>query len=446
MKILNTNGCTQSNPIVISPISPLFLLLADCETFLGEVVNELTKQIMLSYRTLLCLTQSKESEVKVVFTYYQFLDKLGKGREIGGVETYIWNLSEVCREMGWEPCVVQCAAHSFQTQVNHLPVIGVASSHPPGRQWGYPLYRVASSLIDAEKDILIFGADTASIPTRNRHAISIQHGIYWDLPIRSISKARRCKAYWGRRLEKWRTVRRAIHNFNSCYNRVCVDYNFLNWYRATLPDEPDGRIWVIPNCVHIPSVPPKRNHKPDTIRIVFARRFTEYRGTRLIAKVIVTLMKEHRNIQFTFAGSGPDEDYLRSTFRGYSNVDFVQYVPEEAISVLSGYDISVVPSIGSEGTTFSVAEAMGTGLVVVATAVGGITNMVIDGYNGILASPTVESFREKLEMVIVNDKLRRVLAANAFKTAKCAFNHEKWKTAWRQVLTEVAGTKNSSAT
>jgi glycosyltransferase involved in cell wall biosynthesis len=382
--------------------------------------------------------------VKVVFTYYQFLDTYGKRREIGGVETYIWNLSELCRELGWEPCVVQHAAHRFKTQVNHLPVIGVASSRP-SRQWGYALYEVASSLIDADKDILIFGADTISIPTRNRRAIAIQHGIHWDLPVRFICNRRRCKAYWGRRLEKWRAARRAIRNFNNCYNRVCVDYNFLNWYRATLPDEPHGRIWVIPNCVHIPSVPPKRSRNPDTIRIIFARRFTEYRGTRLIAEVILALMKEHRNLQFTFAGSGPDEEYLRSAFRGYSNVEFVQYVPEDAISVLSDYDIAVVPSLASEGTTLSVAEAMGTGVVVVATAVGGITNMVIDGYNGMLASPTVESFREKLETVIVKDTLRRVLAENALKTAKCAFSHERWNTAWRQVLTEVAGTKNSSA-
>ena len=48
-------------------------------------------------------------------------------------------------------------------------------------------------------------------------------------------------------------ARRAVRLFENCPNRVCVDHNFLNWYRTQAARRHWGRTWVIPNFAPIPT-------------------------------------------------------------------------------------------------------------------------------------------------------------------------------------------------
>jgi len=98
-----------------------------------------------------------------------------------------------------------------------------------------------------------------------------------------------------------------------------------------------------------------------------------------------------------------------------------------------------VPSIASEGTTFSVAEAMAAGCAVVATHVGGITNMIIDGYNGLLIPPSAAALQAALERLINDGDLRRRLGQRAQQVAEASFGLERWRRQWTEVLTTVAG-------
>jgi len=240
--------------------------------------------------------------------------------------------------------------------------------------------------------------------------------------------------------EKYRIAKQAIDDFNNCSNRVCVDYNFLNWYRASTISEPPGRVIVIPNFADInydPNNDDKKRNKRQQIRILFARRFVEYRGTRLMARVTKILLSRYSNLSFSFAGSGPDEEYLKNSFRNIPEVNFIYYLPHDVQNILANHDIAVIPSLGSEGTSISVAEAMGAGLPVVATSVGGITNMIIDGYNGLLAMPNEQEVLLKLENLINDEDMRNDLGKNAFDTAKSAFSLNKWSDSWKKVLSQL---------
>ena len=161
---------------------------------------------------------------------------------------------------------------------------------------------------------------------------------------------------------------------------MCVDYNFLNWYRTTVIREPEEhRIWVIPNFASIASAEQwrGRRYEQEPVRVLFARCFVEFRGTRLMAEAAVRLLVQHQTITFTFAGEGPDESWLRAKFAAEGRVAFTKYRADETLRIHLGHDVAVVPSMASEGTSLAVAEAMAAGCAVVATAVGGITNMII---------------------------------------------------------------------
>jgi glycosyltransferase involved in cell wall biosynthesis len=376
--------------------------------------------------------------VRVNIFYGRLLDLEGASATIGGVQTYLTRLVDLCISLGYETTVFQMGARDFLVPWRGAQVVGVAEARQPrvAKQVS-TLLKTALSYPAASKAIQVFGADHFSVHTRNPRSLSIQHGVSWDLPL----------SYWGRnpvsrRVRHMVALWRARRNFDNCPNRVCVDHNFLNWYRTTWPGTRTGRTWVIPNSCDVPSwksvAAARQSAEPGPVRILFARRFFDYRGTRLVAQVASSLLHKHQGIEFTFAGSGPDEQLLRTRLGEDPRVRFMAYNSDQAIEMHLAHDIAVVPSLGSEGTSFSVAEAMGSGCAVVATNVGGVTNMILDGYNGLLVMPEPQAVEHALERLILDRVLRTQLRRSAWETAATAFSLPKWQQRWRHVLDEVS--------
>lgn len=380
--------------------------------------------------------------MKVAILYSNFFDHDGKERMIGGIETYLLNLAGVCQEMGIEPTIYQFANRSFEENVDGLKVKGIPVFHLPSKKRPSALLRVVLAEIDAAEDIVIFGADHQSVRSNCKRAVSIQHGVAWDLPNRFMTRHKLCHRGLVGNLYKALIRRRSVDYYERCPNRVCVDYNFLNWYRTQRATEPEGRNWVIPNFTDIASRGQIQACKRDgkTIRILFARRFCEFRGTRIMAEAARSILKGYSNVEFTFAGEGPDEKWLKDYFVDEARVSFLKYLPDDALGINLKHDIAIIPSLASEGTSLSVAEAMGAGCAVVATAVGGVTNMIIDGYNGLLVSPNVAELTSAIERVVESSELRKELGANAYKVAAQGFSLSEWQARWREVI-ETIGKK-----
>ncbi len=376
--------------------------------------------------------------MKTAIIYANFFNPRGTELRIGGVETYLSHLGNLIAERGGEPILFQAAEVPFEKQVGPLTVVGVASSGILRRNIRRNLFQTAVSRIRFGKDVLIFGSDQMSVPVRDSKCILIQHGIGWDLP-ETFQPGGSMKKVLSPRMHKRWAGFLARRHFGNCPNRVCVDYNFPNWYRTQVADGLGDNTWVIPNFVAIPpgfspSLP--RSWQTPT-RIIFARRFVDYRGSRLMAAVAAQLLARHTDIEFSFAGEGPDEEWLKNAFADEPRVTVMKYSADDALQIHSEHDIAVVPSLGSEGTSLSLAEAMAAGCAVVATNIGGMTNMVIDGYNGSLVNPNEEELVRVLENLIADPVTRQRLARKAFDTAHTAFSLQRWKEAWTNVLATV---------
>lgn len=87
-------------------------------------------------------------------------------------------------------------------------------------------------------------------------------------------------------------------------------------------------------------------------------------------------------VTFVLVGSGVDEGRLKAAAAGLENVIFTGQVADVA-SHLAAFDLFVFPS-RHEGLGSILLDAMRLNLPVVATAVGGIPDIVHDGDNGIL--------------------------------------------------------------
>jgi glycosyltransferase involved in cell wall biosynthesis len=379
--------------------------------------------------------------MKAAILYNKFFDHNGEHQVIGGVETYLLNLARLCQDLNFETTIYQFSNKPFEKSLDKLKIKGIPVFHLPFKERNYALFRAVEKELDNRKDILIFGADHVSVPTKNPRHISIQHGISWDLPVKYTTDRKIIKYEWAAKLKKARDIKSNKQNFENCQNTVCVDYNLLNWYRTIVTKEPEHhRIWVIPNFSPIAPAEEvaQRNYKNNDIRILFARRFVEMRGTRIFGEAAKKLLKKYSQISFTFAGEGPDENWLREMFFADMRVRFTKYDADRTLSVHLAHDIAVVPSLASEGTSLSVAEAMATGCPVVATAVGGITNMIINGYNGILTMPNSSSIQDGIESLIQNSEARQSIGIRAYETAKAAFSIAQWKKSWKDVLLKIS--------
>jgi glycosyltransferase involved in cell wall biosynthesis len=375
--------------------------------------------------------------LKAAFLFHRLYDSEGKQVLIGGIETYIQHLMALAAGMGIQPIMFQPARVAFERPLGEATVFGVAVQNHSFDRQKQLLYEEALRHTE-ERDLIVFGADHYSVPTNRKRAISIQHGIDWDLPAGPLRRLPWLAPEYRLQRQQQRHIRRVLGYFDNCMNRVCVDHNFPNWYRATRRGNIRGNVWVIPNCCSPAARVRVARAEEDVTRVLFARRFEIYRGTRLMADAVAQILGRRSDIQFTFAGDGPDARYLTERFQGAPQVRFTRYLPGESVEIHLQHDLAVIPSLGSEGTSLSAAEAMGAGCAVIATPVGGITNMILDGFNGLLAQPRPEEFAAAIVRLADDKALRREIAEHAYCTALRCFDLRVWQERWKNVFEHVA--------
>lgn len=354
---------------------------------------------------------------------------------IGGIETYLFNLSLLLLKRGIEPIIVQCA--NQDSRINEDGIIYWGIKLKSMNNWHKQLYHKVESILTKE-DLLIWGTDTFSMKIPHQRSLSIQHGIDFDYYPEEETLRRWALRVGIGKLYKFLQRARALRVFNRASFRVCVDYNFWNWYRTfSLPSE-DQNVYVIPNFAAVESkniyTAPNDDNSPKPLRVLFARRFVRRRGIDVMTEVVEHFQGDNR-FRFTFAGEGPGIKKIQDLQERLGNVDITSYKANESIQFHRNYDIAVIPTIGSEGTSFSLLEAMSAGLVVICTTVGGMTNVILDRFNGLFARPGVASdIISILEELYRTPNLRQALGSNAQDTISFAFSLEQWQHRWNKVI------------
>ncbi len=345
---------------------------------------------------------------------------------IGGIQTYLRSFVRLAESQGYELTVLQLSRQRTERSVSEdgrIRVIGVPSRK---KQFIRDLVTEAESLGDPEKDLLIFATSTQIVKHRFHNSVAIQHGIYWDTDRIHGKRPPYPVDLWLRAIQ----ARRIISQHKLVSRMVCVDYNYVNWLRSLTVDR-SLRYTVIPNMTKT-----QREPRPEHrgVRLIFARRFVEIRGVRLLMEFMPEILERYPEFSLTLAGSGPLESDLRERFAGMERVRFCIYNPDDSIAVHREHDIAIVPSSGSEGTSLSLLEAMAAGCVVVCSDVGGMSNLILDRFNGRILPPDPAAFRDAVIELLEDPALRQELANNGQRTIENCFSLESWEERWLQVL------------
>lgn len=347
---------------------------------------------------------------------------------IGGVQTYITDLCGIILELDAKPRIVQFAEEDFKhTLQNEIEVVGyhIESKREETR---YQLLYDKAVQTRENKDVLtIFATDTLIPAKITGPCIAIQHGIFWDIP--KDVKRTLIRQVVSKALASYKTVCR-LERVDTV---VCVDYNFQNWYRTQL-QHITAKTLVIPNYTRIA---PEYDKPENKLNIIFARRLFKYRGTRVFTEAIKRLLNETTNINVTIAGTGEDEQWMHEQLDSHDNVQFIFYESNESLETHKDKHIAVIPTVGSEGTSLSLLEAMSAQCACICTDVGGMTNIVIDGFNGLIVDAgNAEQLYRAMRILVDDAQLRKRIAKNGYETVKQGFSNEKWRTSWKKVLEE----------
>ncbi|HST23242.1 MAG TPA: glycosyltransferase family 4 protein [Blastocatellia bacterium] len=206
---------------------------------------------------------------------------------------------------------------------------------------------------------------------------------------------------------------------DGCNRVVTVSEDLKQKLLALCPDA-GGKAEVIPMGVqHCEAM--KNIQSESETTILFIGRLTEIKGVDVLLKAV----QQIDGAQLLIAGDGEQRNTLETLAQNLSvNAKFLGQVEATRRSMLlSSCAAIVIPSRvladgRTEGTPVVCLEAMAAGLPVVASSVGGLAEVIIDGHNGLLFEPENHAMlAEKLMLVSSNAALRRKLSRNAHLTA-----------------------------
>ena len=131
---------------------------------------------------------------------------------------------------------------------------------------------------------------------------------------------------------------------------------------------------------------PSPEKPPGGVRFAMASRLADEKGCRESIAAFAEVAANSRDASLDIYGDGPARSELVRLVEAHQLADRVTFhghVDSATLATtLPRHDVFLQHSLNSEGSSVSIAEAMACGLPVVATSVGGIVDLVIDGSKG----------------------------------------------------------------
>lgn len=159
--------------------------------------------------------------------------------------------------------------------------------------------------------------------------------------------------------------------------------------------------------------PADRNDEP--FEVVYVGDLRPEKGVHLLVDAVETVARS-RACRLTLVGDGPASGSLREQVESAGLADEVALVGTlphcEAVARIAEADALVLPS-ESEGLPRVILEAFAVGTPVVATPVGSIPEVVIDGETGLLVDRDAAAIAAAIERLQADPDLRDRLATNA---------------------------------
>ena len=143
--------------------------------------------------------------------------------------------------------------------------------------------------------------------------------------------------------------------------------------------EPDPQRVALRNEFRLPD---------DSNLLITVAVLRQLKGIEYMLRALPDILRAHPNTYYLIVGDGPHREALSLTAQQAGVQEHVIFAGtrNDIPHLLSASDIFILPTL-TEALPTVLAEAMACRLPIVASAVGGVPEMVVDGVNGILVQP-----------------------------------------------------------
>ena len=219
---------------------------------------------------------------------------------------------------------------------------------------------------------------------------------------------------------------RRVHSFVD--GQIVLGKRLRNLFEGILPDK---KIFVVPNGKNIYL---NRLGKENTnkIRILFLSNFIREKGILDVLNSIPNVFHHESRVEFIFAGDWFDrgtkievENFVKNNEELPIQIKGAIF-GQEKVDLLSSCDIFVFAPYSSEGHPWVIIEAMATGLPIITTDQGAITESVKDGVNGfIVEKRNPQQIAEKIKFLIDHPEIRKKMGEESRRLYLENFTEEK---------------------
>ena len=169
-----------------------------------------------------------------------------------------------------------------------------------------------------------------------------------------------------------------------------------------------------------------------TVLIGLVGRIQRVKGQRYFLAAAAKAARKRPETRFVLAGRGNPKqvrnllEFADSEGLGRDRFKILGVAPNLP-EIMAAFDIGVVASIGSEGSSRVALEYMASGVAIVATRVGGVPELVDEKGQGLLVDPRdSDAMAERLVLLAENSGLRGELARRGRRDALERYHPDRW--------------------
>ncbi|MYE10862.1 MAG: glycosyltransferase family 4 protein [Gammaproteobacteria bacterium] len=351
---------------------------------------------------------------------------------LGGTERYILDVTAALEERGHQVHLFAMSDSGSETTVSRY-IFRVRAPNLVAlnlkRTFFYPkLYRTLRGYVrELRPDVVHLHnnyrfAITVNLALRGQRVVQTVHDYTALYPTAFCARERSCAGRsplvaWRHGCLNWKVLLAAGWLL---YNRRFLDRRIVRRFIAPSRDlaghlEKRGYrdVHHLPNFTSVPIAPDEP--LPEKPVILYVGSLIAHKGVDVLLRAFSRVAREIPEATLWLVGSGPEEKRLRELVEemGLSGVRFLgQHDHEGLARFYRAARVVVIPSLWLENAPLVAYEAMAHGRAIVASAVGGLPELVTDGDNGYLfVRGDVPALAAKLGPVLVDAGLAALLGA-----------------------------------
>lgn len=162
----------------------------------------------------------------------------------------------------------------------------------------------------------------------------------------------------------------------------------------------------------------KINKDYETIDILYVGQLAKHKGISILIEAFKKV--KNKNVRLCIIGKGPNMEWFEKLSEGDERIKFYGFISESKLREhYEQANITVVPSIWYDNSPMVIYESFMRGTPVIGSRIGGIPELVEDGYNGFLFEPgNTEQLKTILAGLSEDSAKLEELSINAFNSAK----------------------------